>query len=337
MLGTGPFVLKQHLPDQRWTFERNPHYWHKDFPILDAVEVRVIPEDSARVAALRDGTIQVGYFGNPDAPALLKNIANVAVTEQGSSDMYALQLNAVGPDSPFRDVRVRQAVAYALDRDAIITTALAGTGRPTGVASVGLPNACLADDLPTYTRDVEKAKALLAEAGAEGLKFKLIAPNYLSSFKPIAQVIQQSLADAGIEVTITSPEFGEYVQSVYVDQPAKFEGVVDFFAGYLDPSMLMQGLVPARSPATAGFVASDPGLIAAVDAAAAPAADRSAAIAAACKAAAENANAIPIATKDSTIAVRSDQVVGKVPAFDAYDVYLRGIDSFGLRNPGDRE
>ena len=142
MLGTGPFALKEHVADQQWTFERNANYWRDGFPLLDAVEVRVIPDDATRVAALRDGSIDIGYFGNPDAPTLLDGVPDVEVTVQGSSDMYWLQLNAVSPDSPFTDVRVRQAVAYALDRDAIITNALAGSGEPTGVASAGLA-ACM--------------------------------------------------------------------------------------------------------------------------------------------------------------------------------------------------
>ena len=105
------------------------------------------------------------------------------------------------------------------------------------------------------------------------LSFELIAPPYLSTFSPIAQVIQQNLAEAGIEVTVSSPEFGDYLQSVYIDQPATFDGVVDYFAGYLDPSMVMQFLVPSRNPTTAGFVIEDPDLTAAIDAAATPGSD----------------------------------------------------------------
>ncbi|MDO8392506.1 MAG: ABC transporter substrate-binding protein [Actinomycetota bacterium] len=332
MLGSGPFMLKEHLADQQWTFERNPNYWREGFPLLDGVEVRVVPDDATRVAALRDGSIDIGYFGSPDAPALLDGVADVDVTVQRSSDMYWLQLNSVGPDSPFADVRVRQAVAYALDRDAIITNALAGNGEATGVASAGLPGACAADGLPTYTRDVEKAKALLAEAGVTDLKFEIIVPPYLSTFSPIAQVIQQNLGDAGIEVTISSPEFGTYLQSVYIDQPATFEGVVDYFAGYLDPAMVMQFLAPARNPVTAGFLTESPELTAAIDAAAVPgsADERAAAVAAACVAAADFANVIPIATKNSTVAVRTDRVNGTVADFDAYDIYLRGIETFSI-------
>lgn len=335
MLGSGPFMLKEHLADQQWTFERNPNYWQEGLPVLDGVEVRVVPDDATRVAALRDGSIDIGYFGSPDAPALLEGVADVEVTVQRSSDMYWLQLNSVNPDSPFTDVRVRQAVAYALDRDAIITNALAGNGEATGVASAGLPNACAADGLPTYTRDVEQAKALLAEAGVEGLSFDIIAPPYLSTFSPIAQVIQQNLAEAGIEVTITAPEFGTYLQSVYIDQPATFEGVVDYFAGYLDPAMVMQFLAPARNPVTAGFLSEDADLTAAIDAAAAPGtdADRAAAVATACELAADFANVIPIATKNSTVAMRTDKVSGTVADFDAYDIYLRGIETFSLVTP----
>jgi peptide/nickel transport system substrate-binding protein len=331
MLGTGPFALGEHLPDQSWTFNRNDAYWRDGLPVLDGVEVRVVPDDATRVAALRDGSVHAAYFASPDAPALLEGADGVEVTVQGSSDMYWLMLNGVNPESPFADQRVRQAVAYALDRDAIIANALAGTGQGTAIASAGLAGACPTDQVPTYTRDVEQAKALLAEAGAEDLTFELIAPPTLATLSPIAQVIQQSLGEAGITVEVVTPEIGAYIDSVYVQQPGQFDGVVDYFAGYLDPRMVMQFLVPERNPTLAGFSIGSPELTAAIDAAAASGAgDRDAAVATVCDLTAELAAIVPIATKESTIGLRTDLVAGDVAGFDAYDIYLRDVAAFSL-------
>ena len=245
--------------------------------------------------------------------------------------MYWLMLNGVNADSPFTDQRVRQAVAYAIDRDAIIANALAGTGQATAIASAGLAGACPVDQVPTFTRDVEQAKALLAEAGVEDLTFELIAPPTLSTLSPIAQVIQQSLGEAGITVEVVTPEIGAYIDSVYVQQPGQFDGVVDYFAGYLDARMVMQFLVPERNPTLAGFSVGSGELTAAIDAAAAASEpDRDAAVATVCDLTAELAAIVPIATKESTIGLRSDLVVGDVAAFDAYDIYLRDVASFSL-------
>ena len=118
------------------------------------------------------------------------------------------------------------------------------------------------------------------------LTFDLIAPPDPVDVSPVAQVIQQSLGEAGITVEVVNPEIGAYIDSVYVQQPGQFDGVVDYFAGYLDPRMVMQFLVPERNPTLAGFSVGSPELSAAIDTAAAASepVDRDAAVADVCDA-----------------------------------------------------
>jgi len=157
-----------------------------------------------------------------------------------------------------------------------------------------------------------------------------MAPPWLAEFSPIAQVIQQSLAEAGMQATITTPEIGKYFEDVYINQPGTFDVVVDMFTGGGDPAIIPQYLVPERIYLAAGFVAPDDAVRAAIDASAAAATpeERAAALYQLCTAAAEGANLIPLVTKVTTVAVRMDRVQADIAAADSYDVYWRGIEHF---------
>jgi len=141
-----------------------------------------------------------------------------------------LQLNAKRP--MFEDVRVRQAISCAIDRQQVLDTASLGEGAVTPPATVPVYRAPL-DSLFCYTKDIEKAKALLAEAGVEGLTFSIMAavgepPTALAE----AQNIQAQLQEIGIETSIESLELG-----VYVDRwlKADFDAVVALNGGNPDP------------------------------------------------------------------------------------------------------
>src|SRR5207244_9320683 len=105
-------------------------------------------------------------------------------------EFYALILNNVTPPTAaLKDPRVRQAISLAVDRDQILQVALGGAGKPVFGTIPGLPDDCDASRLPR--RDVAKAKALLAAAGATGLSFELISSNTVDAGILIAQVIQR--------------------------------------------------------------------------------------------------------------------------------------------------
>ena len=185
-------MVAAHQLNDFWTLMKNPHYWQKGVPKTDKITVRIITDDSARLAALQSGTVDIANFENPDAPLLLKSVPNVKVVSQITPDLYTLVLNSVWPDSPFRDERLRQAVFYALDRQQIRDVALSGQGEVSSAAAVIFKDGC---PPPGDTRNVAKAKELVAAAG--GLSFEMIVQSS-QAIQRIAQVIQQNLADAGI-------------------------------------------------------------------------------------------------------------------------------------------
>ena len=126
MLGTGPFVLEEHLPDESWTFVRNPHHWREGLPKADRVVVLIIPEDATMLAALRDGRINIARIESYDALDVLADIPDVHAEVQAITHYWTLHLNSVYPDSPFADPRIRQAINLAIDRQQVSDLVFAG-------------------------------------------------------------------------------------------------------------------------------------------------------------------------------------------------------------------
>jgi peptide/nickel transport system substrate-binding protein len=189
LLGSGPFAVKDHKQDESWSLARNPDYWAKGLPIADALQAPIIPDDSARMAALRDGRIDFTSFSNPDIAQTLAKTPNIAVAAQKTTNYYRIDVNALNPKSAFHDKRVRQAMNLALDRDAINNLVFGGT------TAVDYPvpaafgkSAC--KDTPTYAwpRDkrLARAKELLKEAGAEHPHVSLMATSSDPVFAMIA-------------------------------------------------------------------------------------------------------------------------------------------------------
>ena len=132
MLGTGPFMVQSHLQDDHWVLARNPHYWRPGLPKVDELMIRIMPSDQARIAGLRDGSVDIASFeASPDAPLLLQNIPNVQVNVEDVTNFYFFAMNAVWEESPFHNQKLRQAVALTIDRDTIRNIALGGAGEPT--------------------------------------------------------------------------------------------------------------------------------------------------------------------------------------------------------------
>ncbi len=240
MLGSGPYMVAEHKQDESWTFKANPHYWREGYPLADTLYAPIIPDEAARIAALRDGRIDFSFFGNPDVELLLARDDNIKVLPQVTSNYFRVDVNAKNPDRPFHDQRVRQAMNLSLDREAIRDLVFAGTTEvdyPVPRA-FGL-EACR--DLPTYAapRDerVQMARNLLQEAGNPAPKVSIIAASSNELYSRIAQVMQQSMAEAGFLVEIEQIPVAEYLQRVFTD--SDFDLSVSWLAGYTDPSMVI--------------------------------------------------------------------------------------------------
>lgn len=324
LLGTGSFMVDSHVENEVWKLTQNPHAWQSGR--LDGITIRIVPDDSARVAALRDGSTDIATFDLPEAGKLLDGSPNTEVVVQNRSDYYLLQLNAI--DNPaFKDERVRQAVGYALDREAIKDVALSGLGEPTGPASSALgERSCDLSSTPGYTRDLEKARSLLAEAGEEDLSFEIIYAG--DPFGRIAQVIQQNLRDVDVEVKLTNLEEGVWLQRAWIDNPADMDATVTWFAGYSGPTLAMNWWNPKIAGFTAGFQLDDGDVNAAIASAQEAVGGGEEELQAACDAVTTQANQIPLLTKPITVAYRSDLVKADFAAIDGVIDPLAAVDSF---------
>jgi len=210
-VGTGPYVLKSWARDEAVTLERNPDYWG-DAPKIDTVVFKVIKEDGARIVEIEAGTIDVAIRVPPaEIPRLQANPDIELVITPGLRTIYIF-FNVT--EEPFTDVRVRQAVNYAVDKDAIVSSLFSDAALVSS-APFAPPIFGYAAQQP-YKRDIEKAKALLAEAGvAPGTKVSMYHPTgrYIQDAL-VADAVRASLKEIGLEVELKTLEWPQYVPTV---------------------------------------------------------------------------------------------------------------------------
>ena len=229
-IGTGAFKLVKWEADNILVLEKNPDFWIPGLPYLDGIEFRTLPDESSILAGLRAGTIDWALINNPRVGIVTRGSPNLKMSTAPALAYHVLQLNALRP--VFQDVRVRQAISCAIDRQQVLDTASLGEGNVTGPATPPFYHAAQ-DDLFCYQKDVEKAKALLVEAGSPEVKFTIIAA---SDEPPTAvaeaQNIQAQLAEIGVTVEIETLELG-----VYVDRwlKADFDAAAALNGGNPDP------------------------------------------------------------------------------------------------------
>ena len=208
-VGTGPFKFASWDFDEKVTLVRFDDY-HGENALMREVVFRIIPDNTVRTIELETGGADIIYDiqptdisrvdGNPDLT--LVRDANLSVTYIGFNVDKA----------PFNDVRVRQAINLAIDMEAVVNTVYRGVGSP-AKGPLG-PNVWGSNqELEGWDRDVERARALLAEAGfADGFSTTIWTNDNLQRVQ-IAEIVQSQLADVGITVTIEELEWGRYLQA----------------------------------------------------------------------------------------------------------------------------
>jgi peptide/nickel transport system substrate-binding protein len=213
-VGTGPFKFESYERGQQLAVTANKDYWGGR-PKVDRVVFRPIPDVTARVAALRSGQVNWIEVPSPDdVPSLKADGFQVLTNSYNHSWPWVLDVTK----GPLADVRVRQAMNYAIDRDAMVNGLLKGTAEPM------LQNDARADpayrpENDLYSYDPKKAKALLAEAGyANGISVRLSYPtsgsgNMLPT--PMNQALKQDLAAVGINVTLEPVEWASMLTDFF--------------------------------------------------------------------------------------------------------------------------
>jgi len=240
-VGTGPFRFASWDRGQRVVLEKNPAYWRGPVKV-ERVIYRPIVEDQARLTELMTGGLDLIVGVPADYVGKLEQSPNVSILKQTGAHVWYLGIN--NQKKPFDDKRVRQALNFAVNKDAIVRDVLKGTG----TLSKGpvLPGTWGADPaLKAYPYDPEKAKKLLAEAGyPNGFSATMWVPESGSGMQaPVAMstVMQSNLKAVGVNVTLQTMEWGAYLTKLRSKEQDLF--ALSWMAGTEDPDMVMYPLL----------------------------------------------------------------------------------------------
>jgi len=219
-VGTGPFIFDSYTPNTQVVLKANPGYW-RGAPKLQGIVYRVIPNAATRRLELEQGSVdlvqqngQLSAIPAEDVKALKANPA-VDVVAVKSQIIRNLDFNNNKADSPVADIRVRQALSYAVDYDGLVNNLWGGTASrvygPLASSSWGFDQSVKDKG---FSRDVNKAKMLLAAAGygtSKPLKFTM--PTYQgSSWRDVSTFLQANFADVGVQIDIQQPDFAVFRQ-----------------------------------------------------------------------------------------------------------------------------
>ena len=212
-IGTGPYRMLGYDPNDKVEYVRNQRFWKQGLPYMDAMTLKVLPDEQARIAALRAGAID-GATLTADGANAFRNNSGFTVLRGGTAAFRELQFTIKGDPKPWHDIRVRQAVNLAINRQAIINTVYNGNGNYSGIVPPGYgPWPLTQAELKTkYQKfDLVKAKALMAAAGqSRGFSVKLSTFSTPLEFQQIAAVIKSQLKAINIEVEIVAQEPGTF-------------------------------------------------------------------------------------------------------------------------------
>ena len=221
-VGTGPFRFVSRSVQDNLVLERFEDYWGEPAK-LDKVTFRILENAEGLVLGLQSGALDlVAHMSSDQTIQLSKDDFSIA---EGSMNLVqALYLN--NAEKPFDDVRVRQALCYAVDKQAVIDLAFDGYGIPLGTSMFPSFSKYYDESLTDYyTPDIEKAKSLLAEAGyPDGFEMTITVPSNYTPHVNTAQVLVELLREIGVKATVLPVDWDTWLSEVYTDR--KFQSTV---------------------------------------------------------------------------------------------------------------
>jgi peptide/nickel transport system substrate-binding protein len=212
-IGTGPYRMLGYEPNDRIEYVANKNFWKKGFPYMDSMQLKILPDEQARVAALRAGAID-GATLSVDVAHSLSKVSGLTVLSGPNAAFRELQMTIKkGEDKPWHNQAVRLAVMHAINRDDIIKRVYSGEAKYSGHVPPGYGPWPLSDkDLrEKYEKfDLPMAKKLMADAGfAKG--FSVTMTTFaLQDYPLISAVVQSHLKKINIDVQIVAQEAGTF-------------------------------------------------------------------------------------------------------------------------------
>ena len=257
-IGTGPYKFVEWQQGQYMRFDRNPDYWKKGRPYLDRIVARFIADGSTRAATLETQEAQVAGFSAilPLDVKRLQTLAHIGVTTKGyemQSPIVELDFNT--KKKPFDNAKVRQAIAYAIDRKFVIDNIWFGFGKPaTGPISSNFKATGLyTADVRNYNvpNGVDIANKLLDEAGyprgADGTRFAIVhdITPYGEEWRRFGEYVQQQLGKLGIKVSLRYEDVPTWLRRIYTNYD--FELTSNWIQTLADPVIGVHRLYHSKS------------------------------------------------------------------------------------------
>jgi peptide/nickel transport system substrate-binding protein len=236
--GTGPYRFVEWVKGEKMVFERFDEYFGEPAKIKTLVFMQ-IPDEAARTVALQNGEIDALTRISPQEAMILERDPNVTVTSDKSNGQMLFRFGM--NDEIMKNVKVRQAISYAIDRNAIVQGLFAGIGVPSTSALAPLTFGY--SNLGEIKRDVEKAKQLLTEAGyPNGFSSKIVTTPRYNKGVEMTEAIVQQLKDVGINMEIDVVEWSAFVAMISGLGPDEY-----------DAPMLIMGAGPSMMDADGGL------------------------------------------------------------------------------------
>lgn len=221
-VGTGPFMFKSYTPNDRMVLVKNPGYFEAGLPKLEGVELRIIPEMSVKISALRAGDIDVVWQLPLDQVKALSSDPALRVDSVATGSWDAAIMNNINP--PFNDERVRRAFQLAVDKRDVVALTLFGQGAPT-ISPIPPSSPFYAHDIVIPKADPAAARKLLAEAGhPNGIKIQLIVPVGRAVRERLGVTLQQLAQPAGFDIDVQRVPFSSYDAEVSGKAPFYIDG-----------------------------------------------------------------------------------------------------------------
>jgi peptide/nickel transport system substrate-binding protein len=220
-IGSGPFKLKEFVPGDHVTLEKNAAYYVKGVPALDTVILKIMPESAAQAAALQNGEVDLVWNLPLESIETFKKNPNIAIDSVPTSTWDGIIMN--GAHKPFDNPKVRRAVELAIDKKQMVEVALFGYGTPTHtMIPPGHPY--YNNDIKIGDPDIARAKKLLAEAGyPDGFSVTLYTPVGRPTRERAGLAVREMLKPLNVKVDIQRVPWDKFIgevegkQAFYVD------------------------------------------------------------------------------------------------------------------------
>jgi peptide/nickel transport system substrate-binding protein len=215
LVGTGPYMLKEHTRKVRIVLQRNPDYWDKGRPYIDEYVILSTPDDATRKAAFRTGQADFIWVPSPSEAELLRKTNPNAIVQSFHNTLAPFGLALAQDKPPYSDVRVRRAISMAIDRQKQVDTVFEGHGIP----GWGVPYIYYQDKAPTlkelgawWQYRPDEAKKLMAEAGqGKGFETTLFYYEYFPQMTSQVQLVQADLKkNLNIDIKIQKLDYTTY-------------------------------------------------------------------------------------------------------------------------------